>query len=64
MGALARHLEAERPWAETFMESMLNKADALDSFGRDRVTQNVQWTIGKQLQELREAEAQQTDPEA
>ncbi|HEV2815999.1 MAG TPA: P-loop NTPase fold protein [Allosphingosinicella sp.] len=59
MGTLARQLAGERLWAESLESSLRKKAHGLGPIGRERITKNVQWTLGKKLAELREAEAQQ-----
>jgi hypothetical protein len=59
MAALTRQLSAERPWAERLETALLEKAQALGPVTRDRISKNVRWTLGKELEELRTAEAEQ-----
>jgi hypothetical protein len=57
--AKGRELCGERDWVEKLHSAFLAKAAVLGPFGRDRITKNVDWTLGKELRELREAEAVQ-----
>jgi hypothetical protein len=53
-----RELSGERKWAEALEAALIVKASTLGSFARDRISKNVEWTLGKELEELREAENQ------
>lgn len=53
-----RELSGERQWADTLEAALLRKAAGLGAFGKDRIAKNVEWTLGKELKELREAETQ------
>lgn len=55
--AAGRELYAERSWVERLNAELMNKARTMTSaFARDRISKNVEWTLGKELAELNEAE--------
>ncbi len=60
-GTLAREFASERAWAEALRDAMLERADALEPFARDRIVRNVRWTLGQALDRLRQAEEQASD---
>ncbi len=50
--ASGRELSGEREWAEELKSVLMRKANALEPFARDRISKNVEWTLGKTLREL------------
>jgi len=56
VGALANRLAEERPWADELEKALLERADKLGPFGRDRVHRMVRSSLGKELDGLRKAE--------
>ena len=53
-------LSGERAWAENLEAALLEKAAELKPFAKERISKMVEWTLGKELKELREAEAQRS----
>ncbi|MGL3820261.1 P-loop NTPase fold protein [Sphingopyxis sp. R3-92] len=56
--AANRELAQERPWAEKLERAILDKASRMGAFARDRLSKNLIWTLGKELEELRKADAE------
>ena len=50
--ANGRELSGERKWVQSLETTLLQKAGALGPFARDRISKNVEWTLGKRLREL------------
>lgn len=61
--AVGRELAQERPWAEELARVVVDKANAMGAFARDRLIKNFSWTVGKQLEDLRDA-TDETRPQA
>ena len=59
--ANGRELSGEREWAEGLETELLKKAANLEPFARDRISKNVEWTLGKRLRELMDSETEQTE---
>lgn len=52
-----RELAQERPWAEDLERRILERASAMGAFARDRLSKNLSWILGKELEQLRDADA-------
>ena len=52
-----RELSGERAWAERLEAALLANAAELEPFAKARISKTVEWTLGKELKELRGAEA-------
>lgn len=51
-----RELAAEREWTERLNMVLMTKAETMSAFMRDRISKNLEWTLGNVLRELGETE--------
>jgi hypothetical protein len=51
LGAFRRELAEEKCWAEALERAIVERAEALGPFGRDRILRHVKWTLAERLNE-------------
>ena len=59
--ANGRELSEEREWVVNLESALRVKTNALEPFAHDRISKNVEWTLGKRLRELTGNESEQAE---